>query len=196
MRTSESAHEPAIPSSLTAPFPGRENAMNIVVNARNLERKRKQAAKSRIENDRHHYFQGVAQARFVLRKVFRLIEEQAKMAGLDSLEHQALIQVYGSPEMRLQVKEVAKRLDIAPAFASIVLKNLQEKGVVSRVPGQKDQRTTFVAITAKGKALLHKIDEQVRVHVDFFTRQLDNEIRESAVSIMLFYLGLTLHHSD
>ncbi len=167
--------------------------MTIVIDASRLEKKRKEAVRSRTVQDRHRYFEGVAQARFVLRKVFRLVEEQAKLAGLDSLEHQALIQIYGSPLMMLRVKEVAERLDIAPAFASNVLKSLEQGGHVRRIRSESDQRVTFVTVTPKGKEVLHRIDEQVQAHVDYFTRQQSQDAREAAISIMLFYVGISLH---
>jgi DNA-binding MarR family transcriptional regulator len=167
--------------------------MTIVIDASRLEKKRKETIKSRTVLDRHRYFEGVAQARFVLRKVFRLIEEQAKLAGLDPLEHQALIQIYGSPTTRLRVKEVAERLDIAPAFASNVLKALVKKGYVIRIHSDKDQRVTLVAVTSRGKQTLHHIDEQVQTHVDYFTHQLNQDEREAAISIMMFYIGISLH---
>ncbi len=165
--------------------------MTIVIDTGQLE-KRKDAIRARTVQDRHLYFQSVAQTRYVLRKVFRLIEERAKVAGLDPLEHQALIQIYGSPEMRLRVKEVAERLDIAPAFASSILKSLEERQLLVRLASDRDQRVTYVVVTQQGKELLHRIDEQVRVHVDFFTQQLPQEAREAAISIMMFYIGISL----
>ena len=44
------------------------------------------------------YFHGVAEARYVIRRIFRIVDEQAKSAGLEPLEHQALIQLFGAPE--------------------------------------------------------------------------------------------------
>jgi DNA-binding MarR family transcriptional regulator len=169
--------------------------MTIIIDANRLERRRKEAARSRKVADRHHYFEGVAQARFVLRKVFRLIEEQAKAVGLDPLKHQAMIQIYGSPAMELQVKEVARRLDIAPAFASNVLKELQKDGLIVRTRSDTDQRVTLVMVTPRGRELLHRIDEQVHVHVDYFTQQLTQEAREAAISTMMFYIGISLNPS-
>jgi DNA-binding MarR family transcriptional regulator len=166
--------------------------MTVVVDVDRLEKKRKQAIRLRAVVDRHRYFEGVAEARYVLRKVFRIIEEHAKLAGLDPLEHQAMIQIYGSPLMQLRIKDVAERLDIAPAFASNVLKSLQKKGHIARVRSDGDQRVTLVAVTRKGVALLHHIDEQVQVHVDYFTHRLSAQDRETALSIMMFYIGISL----
>jgi DNA-binding MarR family transcriptional regulator len=166
--------------------------MTIVVDAGRLEKKRKEAVRLRGLIDRHRYFEGVAQARYVLRKVFRMIEEQAKLAGLDPLAHQALIQIYGSPSMQLRVKDVAERLDIVAALASSIIKSLESMGHVARLRSDRDQRTTLVAVTPKGRKLLHHIDEQVQIHVDYFTRQLSQEAREAALSTMMFYIGVSL----
>ncbi len=166
--------------------------MTVVVDAGKLEKKRKEAVRLRALIDRRPYFAGVAEARYVLRKVFRIIEERAKLAGIDPLLHQALIQIYGSPSMQLRVKDVAERLDIVPALASSVVKSLERMGCVTRLRSKRDQRETLVAATAKGRKLLHNIDEQVQAHVDYFTRQLSQEAREAALSIMMFYIGVSL----
>jgi DNA-binding MarR family transcriptional regulator len=166
--------------------------MTAVVDARRLEERRKGAIKSRVGRDRHQYFRSIAETRFVLRKVFRLVEEEAKLAGIDPLAHQALIQIYGSPAMELRVKEVAERLDIAPAFASSVVKSLVEKGYAARKRGTEDQRVAHITVTRAGRALLHRIDEQVQFHVDYFTGQLSQDQREAAISILMFYVGTSL----
>ena len=80
--------------------------------------------------------------------------------------------------MKLRVKEVAEKLDIAPAFASNMLKSLlEEKGFVLRLASERDQRVNYAVVTLQGKQLLHRIDEQVQVHVDYFTRQLNLRMR-------------------
>ena len=147
------------------------------------------ARKSRETEDKHAYFMGVAEARYVLRKVFRIVEEQAKKFGLDPLAHQALIQIYGSPDMELQVNQIASRLDITPAFSSSLVRILAEKDFVVRRRDDHDQRVNFVAITDKGREVMDAIDENVKFHVDYFVGQLTIEERESALSILMFYVG-------
>ena len=166
--------------------------MVIHVDAKRLERDREKAAKARSASDRHLYFRGVAEARYLLRKVFRLIEEEAKRAGIDPLAHQALIQIYGSEKSALRVKEVAERLDITPAFASSLVKMLIAKGYVARASDKNDARVAWARVTAKGRALLHRIDEHVHEHVDYFTRGLDPSRTEKALAILMFYAGVTL----
>ena len=162
------------------------------VDAARLERRREQTVKSRSLADRHPYFQGVAEARYVLRKVFRMVEEEARRAGVEPLAHQALIQIYGSPGYRLRVKEVADRLDITPAFASSLVKALVEQGYVQRERDKTDNRVIWVKVTKAGRQLLHSIDEQVQIHVDYFTANLDPKQTEAALSVLMFYVGVSI----
>src|SRR5258708_22996679 len=118
-----------------------------VIDAARLESGREKALKGRATADRHPYFHGVAQARYVLRKVFRLVEEEAKRAGIDPLTHQALIQIYGSETGALRVKDVAERLDITPAFASSLGQSLGAKGFLVQTHGHAGRRATWVNVT-------------------------------------------------
>jgi DNA-binding MarR family transcriptional regulator len=134
------------------------------------------------------YFHGVAEARHVIRKVFRIVDEQAKQAGLEPLEHQALIQIFGSLAP-LRVIDVADRLDIAPAFASRLARRLEEKGLVTRSPSKEDRRSTYVHATDRGRDLLAAIDESVEIHVGYFQHQLSDDERAAALGIFAFYVG-------
>lgn len=163
-----------------------------VLDAARLERRREKAVRARSTSDRQPYFRSVAEARYILRKVFRLIEEEAKRAGIDPLAHQALIQIYGSEKGALRVKEVAERLDITPAFSSNLVKHLVAKGYVARARDGNDARVAWARVSAKGRAVLHRIDEQVQIHVDYFTRGLGPEQAEAALSVLMFYAGVSL----
>lgn len=154
-----------------------------------IRRKGNAAQKARATEDKHTYFMGVAEARYVLRKVFRIVEEQAKKYGIDPLAHQALIQIYGSPDMELQVNQIANRLDITAAFSSSLVRTLVEKGLVVRRKDDQDQRVIYVQITSHGREVMDEIDENVKFHVDYFVSQLSAEERESALSILMFYVG-------
>ena len=151
-------------------------------------------AKSRTEPDMLHsrgfeeYFHGVSEARYVIRKVFRIVDEQAKQAGLEPLEHQALIQIFGSPKP-LRVIEIAERLDIPPAFASRLAIGLEEKGLVTRSRSGEDKRSTHVETTDAARDILAAIDQVVGMHVDYFQRQLSEAERASALGIFAFYVG-------
>jgi DNA-binding MarR family transcriptional regulator len=151
-----------------------------------------------VENDRRPnaqadfrgYAHGISQARYVIRKVLRIVDEQAKKVGLDPLQHQALIQIYGSRDREMPVNKVAERLDIAPAFASRLIKELETKGLIQREHHPEDRRVTCVAATEAGVQLLRDIDDAVHVHVSYFQSQLSDEGRMAALAIFAFYVGL------
>jgi DNA-binding MarR family transcriptional regulator len=165
-----------------------------LVLASKLERARRDVIRSRDSLDRRHYFECIAEARFVLRKVFRIVEEEAKAAGLDPLAHQALLQIYGTPQA-LRIKELAERLDISPAFASVVAKKLHRSGLISSVRSITDQRASRLTITKAGRTLLHAIDDRVQEHVRYFTQQLTAPQKERAVAILMFYVGLSVKNA-
>ena len=111
---------------------------------------------------------------------------------VDPLAHQALIQIYGSEAGALRIKDVAERLDITPAFASSLIKSLVAKALITTRRDVQDSRVTWVEVTKQGRAALHRIDEQVQIHVDYFTRTLSNAQTEAALSVLMFYAGVSL----
>jgi DNA-binding MarR family transcriptional regulator len=136
------------------------------------------------------YVHGIAQARYVIRRVFRIIDEQAKKVGLDPLQHQALLQLYGQGDPGLSVNQLAERLDIAPAFASRLVKQLEGRGLVLRSADAHDRRAWNLQATEAGIQALRDINEAVRVHVEYFQAQLSESSRFAAMTIFAFYLGL------
>ena len=146
--------------------------------------------------DARRYFQGVARARYAVRKAFRIVDDQAKRAGLEPLQHQALIQAYGSDEELLRVNEIADRLDIAPAFASRLIRDLVRAGLVERKASELDRRITLVEVTDAGRTILETIDSEVRVHLEYFHHQLSPEEKLAALTVFALYVGVPLEGSD
>lgn len=138
--------------------------------------------------DFQSYFHGIAEARYVIRKVLRIADEQAKRASLEPLEHQALIQIFGSSEPQ-RVSDLAERLDIAPAFASRIVKSLESRGLAARSPSPHDRRSTFVTPTTQARELLAEIDRNVTRHVSHFQAELRDTERAVALGIFAFYVG-------
>lgn len=142
-------------------------------------------------NDFHSYVHNIAEARYVIRRVLRIVDEQARTHGLDPLLHQALLQVYGTAAgEHLTVSGLAARLDVASAFASRLVRQLEAMGLVRRDPATRDRRVTTVTATDSGVSRLQEIDNSVHHHVAYFQHQLDDGQRLSALSIFAFYVGL------
>lgn len=135
------------------------------------------------------HVKAVAHARFVLRRIMRLLDEQAVAGGLQPLHHQTLLQIYGA-ENPLPVNKVAERMDIAPALASRTIRRLEEKGLVERSKVSNDRRVIAVTVTDRGIELLRRIDQSVCEGVRDFHRQLTEEGKFGALATFAFYIGL------
>ncbi|WP_146604604.1 MarR family winged helix-turn-helix transcriptional regulator [Rhodoplanes roseus] len=141
------------------------------------------------EAARRAYFRSVADTRFIVRKIFRMIEAEAKRRGIDPMAHQALLQIHGSPDGRLRVNEVAARLDVSPSFASSLVKQLVAAGLAATKRAAGDPRATDVAPTRAGIRLLHEIDAAVAPHIGHFAGQLDAAERAACLAILGTYVG-------
>jgi DNA-binding MarR family transcriptional regulator len=137
------------------------------------------------------YIRDVAQTRFVTRKVFRIVDEQARAAGVEPLQFQVLLQVFGSAADVVHVNDVAERLDVAPAFASRLIKELELKGLIERSQSTVDRRMTRVEVTEQGVALMRRVDAAVHLHLDYFQKQLDEHDRMAALTTFAFCVGLS-----
>lgn len=147
------------------------------------------------ENERTSDFQAyaynIAEARYVTRRVTRIINEQAKKAGLDPLLHQALLQALGTPRGdELAVGALADRLDIAAAFASRLVTRLEKMGLIRREPSTHDRRATNVTVTDEGVQKLKEIDDAIHYHIAYFQQQLEDGQRRAALLIYAFYVGI------
>jgi DNA-binding MarR family transcriptional regulator len=146
-------------------------------------------AEDRRTSEFSEYVVSIAEARYVMRKVSRIVDDEAKLEGLDPLEHQAMLQAYGASGKLRTVSQIAERLDIAPALASRVVNSLVGKGMVIRRSSASDKRVTEIEISAEGAELIRKIDRKVHVHMDYFQTQLTETQRLAALAIFSFYLG-------
>lgn len=135
------------------------------------------------------YLQRVAQARFVMRKALRILDESAKSHGLDGLEHQALLQIAGTRSGALAINNLAARLDIVPAFASRLVKQLESKHLIVRSRRPDDKRVTMTSISAEGLDLLRKIDSDIHYGIAHFQRGVQAQERAAALAIFGFYVG-------
>ncbi|MHB1534965.1 MAG: MarR family winged helix-turn-helix transcriptional regulator [Acidimicrobiales bacterium] len=135
------------------------------------------------------HMKAIAHARYVLRHVMRLLDEQAEEGGLQPLQHQALLQMYGAGRP-LPVSKVADRLGIAPALASRIVRRLEELGLVERVRGFNDRRVIAVLASEVGIAKLREIDANVQRRIGEFRNRLDREGKYGALATFAFYVGL------
>jgi DNA-binding MarR family transcriptional regulator len=146
--------------------------------------------------DTRQYFHAVAQARYVIRRVMRIVDEQAKKESLEPLEHQALIQVCGAADGSIQVNQLAERLDIVAAFASRLARSLETKGLLTRQGSQHDRRITLLQVTPQGLDVLSRINDRVHRHVGVFKEELSDLERAAAFEIFSFYVGIPTENGN
>lgn len=142
-------------------------------------------------HDLQAYMTNIAEARFVIRRVLRIVDQHTRKHGLDPLAHHVLLQVYGTNRGKgIAVNALAKRLDIPSALASRLVRELENQELVKREPSTEDKRVTNVSVTPQGIQCLREIDNSIHFDIMQFHRQLSDEQRDAALSIFAFYVGL------
>jgi DNA-binding MarR family transcriptional regulator len=137
------------------------------------------------------YIGKIAEARYVIRRVLRIVNEQAHNHGLDPLVHQALLQIYGAQDRTgITVSALAQRLDVAPALASRIGGQLESLGLVQRSRIPTDRRVIKITATSAGVDKLDEIDQAVGRRLTHFHQQFEEQQKLAAMSIFAFYVGM------
>lgn len=81
------------------------------------------------------------------------------MEGLSVMETHALMALMRSHEEGVSLKpsDIARRFRVSPSAVSQFLKNLDEKGYITRTRSEGDSRSVHIALTEKGEQLSEKI---------------------------------------
>ncbi|WP_347038038.1 MarR family transcriptional regulator [Glutamicibacter halophytocola] len=135
------------------------------------------------------YVQALAHARFILRRIMRILDEQASEHGLDPLAHQVMLQIYGS-ESGMTVSQIAERLDISPAFGSRLIGQLDKQGLVVRSPHPTDRRASVITASEDGVGRLREIDRAIFRRIRNFQDDLDESGKIGALGVFASYVGL------
>lgn len=137
----------------------------------------------------HEYMQIVAHGRYVFRTVQRLIDNCARNHGVDPLEHQAMIQIFGASEQRLPVGRLAERLNIDSALASRIVQQLEARQFVRRTRSSEDKRAIYVSVTPAGVKKVRAVVDDVHTEVEFFRLVGNESQRRAAHELVAFYVG-------
>ena len=141
------------------------------------------------EGSFHGYVQALAHARFVLRRIMRILDEQASAHGLDPLAHQALLQIYAS-ESGMMVSQLAERLDISPAFGSRLVGQLAKQELIVRTPHPSDRRASIITTSGEGVRRLQEIDRVIFRRIRAFQDELTEAGKFGALGVFASYVGL------
>jgi DNA-binding MarR family transcriptional regulator len=134
----------------------------------------------------------VADARFLMRRAFRIVDEEARRAGIDPLANQLLVQLRGAPDMTHSVSELAVRLDVPPNLVSRLTRGLEEQGYVERLSSTRDRRITLVRATAAGEDIAREIGDRARVGFASLRDVLSEDRRGAALRVWVRNFGLEM----
>jgi DNA-binding MarR family transcriptional regulator len=95
-------------------------------------------------------YAAVADGRYLIRRAFRIIDQEARKKGLDPLAFQALVQLAGVGSATRTVTELAVRLDVPRGLASRLATDLEGLALVDRLRSPDDGRVTLVRATSAG----------------------------------------------
>lgn len=103
-------------------------------------------------------YETLAAFRHALRQFLRFSEEAAHAAGLTPAKHQALLAIKGFPGRdRVTIGELAERLQVRHHSAVGLADRLVTEGFAAREHDQLDRRRVFLALTARGEAVIEKL---------------------------------------
>ena len=112
-------------------------------------------------------YETLAALRYALRQFLRFSEEAAHAAGLTPQQHQALLAIKGFPGRdRVTIGELAERLQLRHHSAVGLADRLVSSRLVARTRDTDDRRQVYLALAARGEAVLEKLSaahkEQLR----------------------------------
>jgi DNA-binding MarR family transcriptional regulator len=118
--------------------------------------------------------------------VSRRMREHAKREmepwGIAPSQGRALSVLMANGEMRLSA--LAERLRIAPRSATEVVDELQNRGLVQRLPDPDDRRATLVTLTGPGRATGQEIKAARAAASERLFAELDDDDRATLARIL------------
>ncbi|VCU68628.1 MarR family protein [Pigmentiphaga humi] len=132
----------------------------------------------------------VADARYLMRLAFRMIDDEARRAGVEPLEHQLLVQLQGSRDGTRSVSELAVRLDVSLALSSRLAARLERRELVVRIPSSADRRVTLIRATAAGNDVVHTVSAAVQRRFRHLRAEFSPQMRQAALTVWANNFGV------
>jgi DNA-binding MarR family transcriptional regulator len=103
-------------------------------------------------------FQALADFRYAIRRYLNFSERNARAAGLEPQQYQALLAIKGFPHaQKATVGVLAERLQIQHHSAVELMDRLEKRGLVRRARSRVDRRQVFIQLTPTGERKLKRI---------------------------------------
>ncbi len=105
-----------------------------------------------------HLLATLAEFRFELRKFLQFSENASIDAGLQSQQHQLLLQVAGAGEgTPVTIAYAASRLGLRHNSTVELVDRSEREGLIERTIDEDDKRRAILHVTRKGRQVLHKL---------------------------------------
>ncbi|MDA8081645.1 MAG: MarR family transcriptional regulator [Actinomycetota bacterium] len=117
------------------------------------------------------------------RKFRRNFSTQLVPLGVTFAQAQVL-RIVARADVPLRMVDIATRLDIVPRSATTKIDALEAAGLVERLSDNTDRRSTPVAITEKGRAILGRLDEVRRAAAEGLFSELSESDRQCLAGLL------------
>jgi DNA-binding MarR family transcriptional regulator len=118
-------------------------------------------------------FEALAEFRYAIRRYLNFSERNARAAGLEPQQYQALLAIKGVPAtQKATIGLLAERLQIQHHSAVELMDRLEKRGLVRRARSRVDRRQVLVQLTPSGDRKLRRVSLPHREELRFAGRRL------------------------
>src|ERR1700689_1057471 len=118
-------------------------------------------------------FEALADFRYAIRRYLNFSERNARKAGLEPQQYQALLAIRGLEDMQsATIGVLAERLQIQHHSAVELMDRLEKRGMILRHRSRSDRRKVLVELTKRGEAKLMRISLTHRDELQVAGRKL------------------------
>jgi DNA-binding MarR family transcriptional regulator len=124
-------------------------------------------------------FEALADFRYAIRRYLNFSERNARKAGLEPQQYQALLAIKGLGDLQsATIGVLAERLQIQHHSAVELMDRLEKRGMIRRHRSPSDRRKVAVELTKRGEAKLMRISLPHRDELQIAGRKLLRALEE------------------
>lgn len=123
------------------------------------------------------------------RAVTVAVEKKIKSLNINPTEFGILEVIYHKGTLPIQ--QVAEKILISSSRISYAMNQLEEKGLIKRIPCQKDKRVIYAALTQAGEKFMDSVFDQHTQDIERIFSVLSDEEKKTLINLNK-KLGLSL----
>jgi DNA-binding MarR family transcriptional regulator len=124
-------------------------------------------------------FEALAEFRYAIRRYLNFSERNARKAGLEPQQYQALLAIKGLGDLQsATIGVLAERLQIQHHSAVELMDRLEKRGMIRRQRSRSDRRKVVVELTKRGGTKLMRISIPHRNELQIAGRKLLRALEE------------------